>query len=71
MHVSSAQDPVGAKGAIDITKKIKNKIEIISGPVTDNTVGKNFIERELGAKAANAIKDTDELFKEIEKIIKI
>jgi len=71
LHVSSAQDPVGAKGAIDITKKIKNKIDIISGPVTDNTVGKNFIERELGAKAANAIKDTDELFKEIEKIIKI
>ena len=53
-QVCCANDPVAAWGAVEQMKKYGLKIDVISGPATDNQVGVTFIEKELGVKALNA-----------------
>jgi hypothetical protein len=65
-HVLSANDPVGAWGAITFINGLPKghpcpAVDIICGPSTDNDVGKNFIRSKLGVKAANSIRDGKEL----------
>lgn len=65
-HVLSANDPVGAWGAVTYLGGLPANhpcppIDIICGPSTDNDVGKTFIRSKLKVKAANAIRDGKEL----------
>ena len=53
-QVCCANDPVAAWGAVEQMRKYGVKIDVISGPATDNQVGVTFIEKELGVKALNA-----------------
>lgn len=53
--VLCANDPVGAWGAVQLLRdNFGFKIDVISGPTTDNLAGTSFVERELGIKALNA-----------------
>ncbi len=52
--VLCANDPAGAWGACRFLKQIGIEIQVVAGPVTDNKVGRSFIEKRLGLKAANA-----------------
>lgn len=54
VHVMCAGDLVGAWGAKQIAESLGRKIDVMSGPATDNDVGTHFVERELGIPAANA-----------------
>ncbi len=53
-QVLCANDLVGAWGAVEYLKRTGHAPDIMSGPVTDNTVGTTYIKRELGLIAANA-----------------
>ncbi len=54
-HVMCANDPVSAWGAVELfTNRFKLKVDVLSGPATDNAVGKEFIENQVGVKAINA-----------------
>lgn len=54
VHVLCAGDLVGAWGAKELAAQLGRKIDVMSGPATDNVVGENYIERELHLPAANA-----------------
>ena len=58
-HVLAANDPVGAWGAVHYLRDKCPAIDVITGPATDNEVGKQFIETKLGVLAANSIKDPE------------
>ncbi|MBU0586089.1 hypothetical protein KJ780_01105 [Candidatus Micrarchaeota archaeon] len=66
-HVVCAPDPVAVWGIREIFKKYGLSIDIVSGKVTDNSVGSEFVEKELGLPAANAIKDKEKLVTLIKK----
>ena len=60
LHVMCATDPVAAWGAVELfTHKFGLKADLISGPATDNAVGKDFIEKQIGVKALNARIESD------------
>ncbi|MFA5352155.1 MAG: hypothetical protein WC304_02645 [Candidatus Gracilibacteria bacterium] len=69
-HIGCAHDPVGALGLVEYGKRIKNPLHIISGPVTDNSVGINFIEKECGVVAINAYNNPAKIFTIINKLLK-
>lgn len=60
LHIGCASDPVGAIGLARECQKIGIPIDVISGPVTDNQVGKNILKEELGVLVYNAFNPTSE-----------
>ncbi len=55
VHVMCANDPVGAWGAAwHFKEDLGLKLSCISGPATDNAVGRAFVEDQLGLPAINA-----------------
>lgn len=54
-NVLCANDPVAAWGAVELFhNRFKRTVDVISGPATDNAVGKDFIETKIGVAALNA-----------------
>lgn len=61
-HVLCANDPVGAWGAAEWLKtELGIGITVITGPTTDNSVGRDFVTKKLGLPAVNARTDGDKL----------
>ncbi len=53
--VLCANDPVGAWGAREVLRdRFGLRIDVVSGPTTDNAVGTRYIERQLALRAINA-----------------
>lgn len=61
-HIGCAHDPMGASKLVEVGKKIGAPLHVISGPVTDNSVGVKFIEKELHLGAFNALFSGEQLF---------
>lgn len=61
-HIGCAHDPMGAAKLVEVCKKIGAPLDVISGPVTDNSVGVKFIEKELHLRAFNALFSGEQLF---------
>ena len=59
--VFCAGDFVGAWGGRELLASRGVRPDVISGPVTDSKMGAEFIERELGIRAANATGDGERL----------
>jgi hypothetical protein len=56
--VMAAPDPVGCWGATELmTKSFRLPVTVITGPATDNEVGRDYIERVLHLPAHNALRD--------------
>ena len=69
-HVLCANDPVGAWGAARFFEEdLKLKLTVISGPTTDNAVGRQFVENKLGLPAINARLQGDELAGSVAKAL--
>lgn len=64
-HIGCAHDPMGASKLYEVCKEIGAPLDMISGPVTDNSVGINFIEKHLGVPACNAIANGEGLFEKL------
>jgi hypothetical protein len=57
-----ANDPVGATGGVDIlATEFKLATDIVTGPATDNQVGRDIINERLNIQAINAITDAADL----------
>ena len=57
-HVMAAPDPVGCWGAHQLyTQEYRLPITCFTGPATDNQVGRDYIARNLGIPAHNALRD--------------
>jgi hypothetical protein len=69
VHICCANDPVGAYGAKYVFEKRGQKIDLFSGPVTDNAVGCGYIVEGLGIKAINARNDAEELADEVCRLL--
>lgn len=67
--VLCANDLVGAWGAVEWMRREGIRIDIISGPATDNAVGTRYITRELKIPAINARTDGHKLAEEIERLV--
>jgi hypothetical protein len=62
VHVLCANDPVGAWGAAEhFRRDLGLKLDLLSGPATDNAVGRRFVTEQLGLVALNARTDGDGL----------
>jgi hypothetical protein len=69
-HLMCANDPVSAWGAVELYKhRFKRTVDLISGPATDNAVGKEFIEGQIGVRAMNARIEYEALGQFIEKAV--
>lgn len=60
LHIGCASDPVGAIGLARGCKEIGLPIDVMSGPVTDNIVGKTIVKEELDILVYNAFNPTYE-----------
>ena len=61
-HVMCANDPVGAWGAAEYMKKeLGIDLTVITGPTTDNSVGRDFVTKRHGLPAVNARTEGDKL----------
>ena len=57
-HVVAAPDPVAAWGAAELYReRFRLRIDALTGPVTDNDVGRDAIRRDLGLPSHNARRD--------------
>ena len=57
-HVVAAPDPVAAWGAAELYReRFRLPITVLTGPATDNDVGRDYVRRELGLAAHNARRD--------------
>lgn len=54
-HIGCAHDPMGAAKLVEVCDEIGAPVHVISGPVTDNSVGTEFIGRTLSLPAYNAL----------------
>jgi len=62
VHIMCAGDPVAAWGAAELYRtRFKRPVHAITGPATDNGVGKEFIESKIKVPAMNARTDYERL----------
>ena len=59
--VFCANDFVGAWGGRELLANQGVKIDVVSGPVTDSQMGIDYVKRELGLDAANAVNGGEQL----------
>lgn len=67
--VFCAGDFVGAWGGLELLRRKGIQIDVVSGSTTDSQMGVEFIEREFGIPAANALNGGRELFEIVSKRI--
>lgn len=53
-RILCANDLVGAWGGINFLTELGHRPEVVSGPVTDNSVGTNYITNQMNVTCANA-----------------
>lgn len=69
-HVMCANDPVGAWGAAEFFRETLHlDLTVMSGPTTDNAVGRDFVEQRLGLPAVNARTNGDALAALVERAL--
>jgi len=59
--VFCASDFVGVWGGRQLLAERGVKIDVVSGPVTDSKMGAEYVRRELGLEAANAVNEGESL----------
>jgi hypothetical protein len=64
--IMCASDPVGAWGAKQLMSQVfELPIHVMSGPATDNEVGRAYVREQLGVPALNAITQEKEFTAEV------
>ncbi len=67
--VLSASDQVGAWGALELLRRWGLTVDIVTGPVTDGSAARGFLEELLGVPAVNACTDGPLLFSVVREAI--
>ena len=60
LHIGCASDPVGAVGLAKTCESMGLPLDIVSGPVTDNEVGKQIIAEQIGCLTYNAFNPSND-----------
>jgi len=61
-YVMAAPDPVGCWGSVTLMQdRFGLPVTVLTGPATDNEVGRDYIRAELGLPAHNAMRDAEAL----------
>jgi hypothetical protein len=60
--VFCASDYVGAWGGIELLRRRGVDVDVISGSVTDSTMGEDYIKSQFNVAAANARREGEKLF---------
>lgn len=60
LHIGCARDPVGAVGLANACSDLGLPLDILSGPVTDNMVGKQIVAEQIGCKTYNAFSPSND-----------
>lgn len=69
-YVMAAPDPVACWGASELFRShFHLPITVITGPATDNDVGRDYIRAELGLPSHNALRDADGLVTVVRKAL--
>ncbi|MFW6139500.1 MAG: hypothetical protein ACOC7U_10055 [Spirochaetota bacterium] len=68
-NIVCAIDPVGAWGMKQIMEENRLPIHLVSGPVTDNIVGEDFVHNRLGLEGINAYYQKEQLGKFVLKLV--
>ena len=69
-HIVCAPDPVGCWGVAELYRKQFNlPITAISGPATDNDVGREFVRNSLGFPAWNARREAEQLVEAVRETL--
>lgn len=61
-HVGCAFDPPGAIKLYETCNEIGAPLHMVSGPITDNSVGKTYIKEHLNIKALNGLTEGKKIF---------
>lgn len=61
-HIGCAGDPMSAMEMYQVCRRIGVPLHVVSGPVTDNSVGINFIKKQLKVAAINCLYQEEKLF---------
>jgi hypothetical protein len=65
-----ANDPAGAFGGLrELEEQYGLTVDIVSGPVTDNLAGKQFVEDSLRVRGFNARQEPDALAAEVQRLL--
>jgi hypothetical protein len=57
-YVMAAPDPVGCWGAVTLMRDLfQLPVTVLTGPATDNEVGRDYIQKELNLPSHNALRD--------------
>ncbi|MGH7533040.1 MAG: hypothetical protein ACREL4_07095, partial [Gemmatimonadales bacterium] len=65
--VMAAPDPVGCWGAVELMReRFGLTVAVLTGPATDNEVGRDYIRASLGVPAFNARRDADGLVRVVQ-----
>ncbi len=61
LHVGCARDPVGALKLAEDCASLGLPIDVMSGPVTDNQVGQDFVREDIGVLPYNAFEPNNDI----------
>lgn len=67
-HLGCAHDPMGAMKLSEVCESIGAPLSLIAGPVTDNEVGSDFVQNNIGIPAFNANTNPGKLFSYFSKL---
>lgn len=62
LHIGCARDPVGALKLAEECTALGLPLDIIAGPVTDNSVGQDFVREQTGLFPFNAFESNSDLY---------
>jgi hypothetical protein len=66
----AAPDPVGCWGAVELMReRFGLPVTVLTGPATDNEVGRDYIRASLGVPAHNAKRDADGLVQAVREAL--
>lgn len=69
-HVMAAPDPVACWGAVELYHhRFQQQVTVITGPATDNEVGRDYIKAELGLPAFNARREPEAMVELVRQAI--
>lgn len=69
-HVMAAPDPVACWGAVELYRhRFHHPVTVMTGPATDNEVGRDYIRAELGLPAFNARREPEALVEVVREAV--
>lgn len=71
-YIMAAPDPVGCWGAVTLMRDLFHlPVTVLTGPATDNEVGRDYVKAELRLPAHNALRDADGLLAVIREAVEL